>query len=246
MEKNKPHQKDPQQDVRQQGRETIGQKRTEKDLRPGEVGELDVVEEQVDIGKREVEKGGVRVRRTVQEKPIEEQVNLREEHVNVQRRPVDRPVTADDRDAFVEGEIEVTEKAEQPVVAKTARVIEEVVIGKDVTERTETVRDTVKRSDVKVEQIGKGETTRRFDDFDSDFRQNYKSSNFGDQYTYEQVQPAYRYGYDLACDRTLSSRDWSGIETDARTRWETRNPGTWERFKNSIRYAFDRARAKLT
>ena len=49
------------------------------------------------------------------------------------------------------------------------------------------------------------------------------------------------YGYDLACDRN-NIGDWNSIETNARTRWEQRNPGTWERFKDSIKYAFEKVR----
>jgi len=236
---------------RQPGRgdEQIGQKRTDRDLRPGEEGQLDVVEEQLEVGKRAVEKGGVRVTRTVEERPVEEKVNLRDEHVNVERRPANRPITAADDRAFTEGTIEVTETQEQPVVSKTARIIEEVVINKDVNERTETVRDNVRRSDVNVERlegnqrVGQTQQTniRRYEDYDTDFRQNFQTSAFGKQYQYDQVAPAYRYGYDLASDNT-STGDWTTVETNARTRWEQRNPGTWERFKDSIKYACEKVR----
>lgn len=113
---------------------------------------IPVVEEELQVGKREVEQGGVRVSSRVEEKPVEAQVNLREEHVRVERRPVDRPV-GNAENAFQEGTIEVTERAEVPVVAKQARVVEEVVIGKEVSERTETVRDTVRKTDVNVEEV---------------------------------------------------------------------------------------------
>ena len=113
---------------------------------------LPVIEEQLQIGKRTVESGAARVRTTVTERPVEETVTLREENVTVERRPVDRAV-GNAPDAFREGTIEVTEMAEVPVVGKQARVVEEVVVGKNVTEHEETVRDTVKRTDVEVEQI---------------------------------------------------------------------------------------------
>ena len=114
---------------------------------------LPVVEEELRVGKRMVERGGVRVVRRVREQPVEETVNLREERVNVERRPVDRPVEGADLEPFREGTIEVTERAEELVVDKQARVVEEVVISKEVTERPETVRDTVRRSDVEVEEL---------------------------------------------------------------------------------------------
>jgi len=123
-----------------------------RQLKEGQTA-IPVVEEELQVGKREVERGGVRVRTEVQERPVEEKVNLREEHVRVERRPVDRPASeADINRARQGGTIEVREKAEQPVVQKQARVVEEVVVGKEATQRTETVRDTVRRTDVDVEE----------------------------------------------------------------------------------------------
>lgn len=121
-----------------------------------------VVEEEVRVGKRAVQAGGVRVYSRVTERPVEENVNLRQEHVAVERRPVDRPVTDRDR-AFQEKAIEATETREEAVVDKHARVTEEVAVRKDVEEKTETVRDTARKTDVEVEQIP-GQTTRRKDE----------------------------------------------------------------------------------
>ena len=122
----------------------------------GQTAAIPVVEEEISIGKREVERGGVRVRTEVEERPVQEQINLREEHVRVERRPVDRPASeADIQRAAQSGTLEVREKAEEAVVQKNARVVEEVRIGKEATERTETVRDTVRRTDVEVEETDK-------------------------------------------------------------------------------------------
>jgi uncharacterized protein (TIGR02271 family) len=115
---------------------------------------IPVIEEQLEIGKREVQRGGVRVYQRVSEKPVQESLNLREEHVNVERRPVDQPASAADLNAFEEKSFELRETSEEAVVSKTARVVEEVVVNKDVTEHTETVNDTVRRTDVDVEQLG--------------------------------------------------------------------------------------------
>ncbi|HVG19157.1 MAG TPA: YsnF/AvaK domain-containing protein [Blastocatellia bacterium] len=123
--------------------------------RAGKQGEIrvPVVEEDLEVGKREVRRGGVRVYNRMTETPVEKDVHLREEHVSVERRPVDRPVSEADFDSLQEGTIEVTETAEEPVIAKRARVAEEVVINKEVNERTETVRDSVRRTDVDVEEL---------------------------------------------------------------------------------------------
>jgi uncharacterized protein (TIGR02271 family) len=112
---------------------------------------IPVVEESLQVGKRAVERGGVRVRARIIETPVEETVTLRDETINVERRAVSRDVTDVPADAFRERTIEVTETDEEAVVAKTARVVEEVVVRKDVTEEVHTVRDTVRRTEVEVE-----------------------------------------------------------------------------------------------
>lgn len=121
---------------------------------------IPVIEENLQVGKRLVETGGVRVRSRIVERPVEENLRLRQERVHVERRPVDRAVTDADLTGFKEGEIELTEHAEVPVVSKEARVVEEVTLGKEVQEHEETIRDTVRRTDVEVEQLGSTETER--------------------------------------------------------------------------------------
>lgn len=111
---------------------------------------IPLVEERLSVGKREVTHGRVRIRSYVVETPVEEQVRLREEHVHVERRAVDRPATDADR-LFEERTLEATETAEEAMVPKEARMREEPTLRKEATERTETVRDTVRRTEVEVE-----------------------------------------------------------------------------------------------
>ncbi len=129
-------------------------------LAEGGEARIPVIEEELKVGKREVEGGGVRVRTRVVERPVEEAVSLREERVNVERRPVNRPVSDADLNAFREGTFELRERSEEAVVDKAARVVEEVAINKEVGERTETVRDTVRKTDVDVQETG-GKKVRR-------------------------------------------------------------------------------------
>jgi uncharacterized protein (TIGR02271 family) len=119
----------------------------------GQEEAIPVYEEELRVGKRQVGRGSVRVRSYVIEQPVQEQVNLREERIEVERRPVDRPVTAADRGAepFRERTIEVTATAEEAVVSKNAHVKEEIVVSKEADERTQTVSDTVRRTEVEVE-----------------------------------------------------------------------------------------------
>jgi uncharacterized protein (TIGR02271 family) len=119
----------------------------------GRIGEevIPIVEERLRVGKRDVERGRVRVRSYIVETPVEEQVTLRSEHVELERRPVDRELTAADTELFRERTIEATETAEEAVIAKDVRVKEELVLRKGVVENVETVRDTVRRTEVEVE-----------------------------------------------------------------------------------------------
>jgi len=111
---------------------------------------IPVAEEELRVGKRDVSHGKVRVRSYVVETPVNEQVNLREETVRVERRPVDRATTGNEN-LFKERVIEAEERAEEAVVAKQARVKEEVTLRKEGTARTETVSDKVRRTEVEVE-----------------------------------------------------------------------------------------------
>jgi uncharacterized protein (TIGR02271 family) len=115
-----------------------------------------VVQEALEVGKRAVRTGGGRVYPRITETPVSESVNLREEHASIERRAVDRPATAAD---LKEGFVEIKETAEPAVVAKTARGVEEVVGGKEASNRTETITDTVGGTEVEVERTAGMEGT---------------------------------------------------------------------------------------
>jgi uncharacterized protein (TIGR02271 family) len=114
---------------------------------------IPVAEEQLHVGKRDVSHGRVRIRSYVVERPVSEQVSLREEHVAVERRPVSGTTQTGTLggDPFQERTIEVEERGEEAVVSKEARVVEEVVVRKEAEQRTETISDTVRRTEVDVE-----------------------------------------------------------------------------------------------
>ena len=178
---------------------------------------LPVIEENIQVGKRQVESGRMRIYTEVIETPVEEQVTLREERVNVERRPIDRAISSADMTAFKEGEMEIRTTSEEAVVSKEARVVEEVVIGKETTERTETIRDSVRRTDVHVDES----VTERsvggssYDTYATGFRSYYDTNLSSSGATYEQYDPAFRYGYTLANDQNLSGKDWNTFESSA-------------------------------
>ena len=122
---------------------------------------IPVVEENLQVGKRAVETGGVRVRSRIIEKPVEETLRLREEHIVVDRRPADRAATEADFKNFKEGDIELTERAEKAVVNKEARVVGEVAVGKTVEEHDKTISDTVRKTEVDVEKLDSDDDAAR-------------------------------------------------------------------------------------
>jgi uncharacterized protein (TIGR02271 family) len=198
---------------------------------------IPVVEEELQVGKRAVRRGGVRVYSQVVEQPVEEQVTLREEHVRVERHATDRPLEPGEASRLRDQTIEVEEVSEEPVVQKRTRVREEVVIGKEVKERTENIRDSVRRTEVKVDRLG-GEAEG---DYRSEFRRDYERNYASSGVPYEEMEPAYDYGYTMARDPRYQGRSWSDVESDLQTDYARTHPGsTWDRMKNSIRYGWDR------
>ncbi len=116
---------------------------------------IPIVEEELRVGKREVTRGGARVRSYVREVPVQEQVTLREEHVSVERRPVQQQpaqATGNAEELLQDREIEMIETKEEAVVQKVASVREEVVVRKTAEEHVEQVSDTVRHTEVDVEE----------------------------------------------------------------------------------------------
>lgn len=213
---------------------------------------LPVIEEELKVGKRSVLKGGVRIYQHITERPVEESVRLTEEHLNVTRTPVNEPATEADMAAFKEGTLEVRETAEEAVVEKTARVVEEVNISKDVTERTETVSDTLRRTDVDVEKMSPQQvaqatqttqtgSTRMMDE--DIYRQHFQTAYGSSGGRYEDYAPAYTYGATLAGNQRYQGYRWEELEPQVRPEWEsTHAGGTWERTSQAIRYGWEKSR----
>lgn len=196
---------------------------------------IPVVREELKVGKREVQRGGVRIFSHVVEEPVDERLNLREEHVSVQRRTVDQPIDPDDVRAFKDTTIEMRESAEEAVVQKSARVVEEVTIGKEVTNREEHVRDTLRHTEVEVEKLA-GSV-----DDDDYYRSHWNSNYASSGKSYDDVAPAYEYGSSMRRSEMYRGRPWEDAETDLRSDWTQRNPGsTWESIKAAVRHGWDR------
>jgi uncharacterized protein (TIGR02271 family) len=222
---------------------TTGTARSSTRLDAGKDEVIPVLKEELEVGKRAQSGGGVRVYAHTVERPVQESLDLREEHAKVERRPVDRPASQVDLDAFKDRTVEVRETAETPVVKKTARVVEEVVVGKDATQRKETVRDTLRDTEVKVDRLSKevGDMLHGGDDLDTRFRSDWERNYGALGGRYEDYEPAYRYGHTLSGDTRYAGRRWEDIEPDVRGDWERQHPGSaWERFKAAVRHGWER------
>ena len=218
-----------------------GKTDTRKTANTGEA--IPVIEEELQVGKRNVLRGGVRVYSRVVERPVEESINLTEDHVRVDRRPVDRPATDADFGSGKDNTIEVQEFAEEAVVGKTARVVEEVRIGKETTQRTENIHDSVRHTEVDVEQIpgnqGAGTPNAGYDD--TDFRNDFQSRYGASGGNYDTYAPSYRYGSEMANDSRYKGRSYDEVESQLRSDYGSRYPNsTWEKMKDSVRYGWDK------
>jgi hypothetical protein len=125
-------------------------------------------------------------------------------------------------EAFRERAVEVTARSEEAVVAKNARVVEEVVVNKDVAQRTETVEDTVRRTDVDVQNVGAGRDAGAGEFVPDTFAR------------------------ELAGDARFRGGEWTTVEPEARRNFESRYPGrAWDKVKEDIHRGYDRLRSKV-
>lgn len=114
---------------------------------------IPVGEETLNVGTRVVAGETTRVRRIVVESPVEQSVSLREERVIVERRKPTGASAVGTQAILTESTIEMSDSFEVAEVWKSVRVTEEVVLRREVTERQETVRETVRHDEVVVEQV---------------------------------------------------------------------------------------------
>jgi uncharacterized protein (TIGR02271 family) len=166
-----------------------------------------VVEEQLEIAKRQVSRGGLRINSQIVEEPVEESVSLREERLVVERRPVYRDATEADLADFKEGTIEIHETIEEPVIVKRRRVVEEIVIGRETRERMERITDTVRRTKVRVEPIEESPVQRYGNSLARD--QRFRGAAWAD------VEPHARRDWEAA-----NAESWDQVRDAVRAAWQ--------------------------
>lgn len=200
---------------------------------------IPVIEEELYVGKRE-EPAGVRVDTRVTSEPVERTISLLEERIDIERRRVDRLLDAETLqrlgerpDLFSERTFEMRAMGEEPYIEKRARVIEEIHIHKDRKERIETIRDTLRHTEVDINETSSEGSTLDAARFGEHYKKHYEPQKL----SFDQVAPAYAFGERLR--RRSSDGDWSAIESRISMNWERKNPGTWERFRDAIRAGWE-------
>ena len=120
---------------------------------------IPLVQEELRVGTREVVRGGARVSTRVEEVPVQQDIELTEEHARIERRPVNRLVPESELqagDLLRERVIEVAQMREEAIVTKQAFVREEVVVSKSIERRVERIEDSVRRTEVEVDRMESG------------------------------------------------------------------------------------------
>ena len=192
-----------------------------------------VVEEQLQVGKREVDLGEVEIRRRVIEEEQSVPVTLRREEVTVQEVDTpDRPLRAGE-EAFREGTIRVAVRGEEAVVAKEAVVTGEVVVEKDVTQEQRTVSDTVRRTEVDFDE---NYTRAR-----SDFEAHHATTAGAQGVAFTEAEPHYRTGYQAGADTRYAGREFDEVEPDLQ---QQHGGDSWARLREQVRTGFNRARGR--
>ena len=115
---------------------------------------LELLEERLTVNKDRIVAGLVKVGKHIVTEQRNVEVELEEEHANIQRTSVDRPT--DRRIGDVDGNevIEVELEAERARVAKDTFVSEEVSIGKTTERHTETIVETIQREELDIDHDG--------------------------------------------------------------------------------------------
>src|SRR5262245_24681194 len=199
---------------------------------------LEVIEEDLAVGKETIERGRMRIYNVVTEREVEQNVALKDETIRVQRRPVSRTAPINE-DLFKPRSFEMVEMDEIAKVKKTARVVEEVTLGKDVADKIQTIKETLRHQDVKVEEVP---VARPFESYQSDFKSFYDKQLSKSGVSYDSLTPAFRFGHNLATKEPFRSSPWAAVEGDARRIWEEKNPQTWDQSKAVVRYAWEAVR----
>ena len=115
---------------------------------------LELLEERLTVNKDRIVAGLVKVGKHVVTEERNIDVNLEEEHANIERTNVDRPTERRIGDIDGNQTIEVELEAERARVNKETYVTEEVNVGKTSEQHTETLVETIQREELDIDGDG--------------------------------------------------------------------------------------------
>lgn len=78
-----------------------------------------------------------------------------------------------------------------------------------------------------------------FSNYDVTCRTHYQTHYGSSGRTYEDYEPAYRYGYELATDARYHNREWDELETDAREGWANRSDALWDNVRDAVQHGWN-------
>jgi uncharacterized protein (TIGR02271 family) len=111
----------------------------------GEV-RIPLAEEQLKVGKRQVQAGGIRLRKIVRTEPVQENVELRREEIQVERMPATQATPGEK--TFQPEDVFIPLYREEPVAQKEARIREEVRVGKKTTTERQTISEELRKEEL--------------------------------------------------------------------------------------------------
>jgi uncharacterized protein (TIGR02271 family) len=197
---------------------------------------IQVHEERLEVGKRQVERGDVQVRTTVESEQQTVPVELTREEVHVEQTDTaDRPASeAEAAGAFQEGTIRVPVRGEEAVARKETVVTGEVVIDKTTTTETQQVTDTVRREHVEVDE--------NYDKARAAYQQQLAKRPGAPKP--EEAEPYFRTGYAAAIDKRYAGKTFEEVEPELRQATGVADESAWERLKREVREGFTGARER--
>jgi uncharacterized protein (TIGR02271 family) len=204
-------------------------------------------EERLEARKQSVQTGEVELRKDVVSEQQTIDVPVTREEVVIERHPVDRR----ESDRFDTGDLGKGETIRVPVreelvtVEKKPVVTEEVSIGKRTVQDTRHVSDTVRREEAVIDREGDVKVGGDWSKVSSQYRNDWQGRYGTAGRTWEQDEPAYRYGWESASHPSHRNRDWNEAEPELRRDWSDRygRQSKWEDVKDRVQDSWNRTRS---
>ena len=119
--------------------------------------EVPLYEESVQVGKREVEEGTVRLRKVVKTETVNQPVQIRREMLVIDRIPASGSTAATESQPFTEQQVVIQLKHEEPVVQTSVVQSGRVVAQTRYQVQETNIQRQIRREDIQIDKQGTGE-----------------------------------------------------------------------------------------